>query len=516
MVLIVLEVIVSLAVYLLASGPVPVTAAAVSATPAQTFLGIGGSGAWWPHDLFNFPDAVRQNLSTLLFSQSGLGLSSYRFNMGGGGVGVTNPVRAPQTFYVSSGVYNFSADPQGVFFLQQAAAHGVPSLTAFVNSAPAQLTSNHASCGGTFVNGTGAAYGTYVADVISHWRSTGLMINLVSPMNEPDNSFGSPGTCGQEGMQVSANQRAEVINGVFSALQSRGLNGTVGILADESSSLSLASAEYSTWLPSVANKVCRILADVRIGLWGLSVFMGQVAAIVHHTYDFPTDASYTSLVNTVKAISPGKATWMSEICCSLGTAKGVGRGFTQGFDPTITNALMFAGLVFQSFVLAGEPHYDFWTLVSSGLGCSPLNNPNCPTTPNSAGWTDGLVYYDPAYATNKNFALYLTKHFWTYKHFGNFVKPGSVRHALTGTDVQQWMMAVATPTTYNIIAMNPNTTDSTLTLTFPDMVCSVSAIRTSATEDFSTVAAATKSGTTWLLPLRTTSLTTYTFNRAAC
>lgn len=75
----------------------------------------------------------------------------------------------------------------------------------------------------------------------------------------------------------------------------------------------------------------------------------------------------------------------------------------------------------------------------------------------------------------------LTKHYWTYKHFGNFVKrallifhfycrsyhafpfspypiAGSVRQPLTGSDVQQWMMAVSTPTTFNVIAMNPNTT----------------------------------------------------------
>jgi hypothetical protein len=78
------------------------------------------------------------------------------------------------------------------------------------------------------------------------------------------------------------------------------------------------------------------------------------------------------------------------------------------------------------------------------------------------------------------------------------------------------MMAVSTATTYNVLLMNPNTTAATLTLNFPDTVCPVSGFRTSATEDFATVAAATKSGTAWLLPLTATSLTTYTFNRAAC
>lgn len=138
----------------LISVPTDVLSATVSSTVAQTFLGVGGSGGWWPHDLFNFPDSVRENLSTLLFSETGLGISSYRYNLGGGGVGVSNPVRAPETPYVSPGVYNFSADPEGTYFLQQASNFGVPGITMFINSAPAPLTSNEFSCGGQFVNGT--------------------------------------------------------------------------------------------------------------------------------------------------------------------------------------------------------------------------------------------------------------------------------------------------------------------------------------------------------------------------
>lgn len=70
------------------------------------------------------------------------------------GVNVTeNPTRAIETFYVSPGVYNWSADASGVYFMLEAAAYGVPSITAFVNSAPAPLTSGGASCNGSFVNG---------------------------------------------------------------------------------------------------------------------------------------------------------------------------------------------------------------------------------------------------------------------------------------------------------------------------------------------------------------------------
>lgn len=131
----------------------PVLGAQVSSTPAQTFTGIGGSGAWWPYDLYHFPESVRQNLSDLLFSDSGLGLSSYRWNVGAGGVNVSNPIRAPETFYTSPGTYNWSADAQGVYFLRQAARHGIPGLTAFANSAPAPLTQDGTSCNSQFADG---------------------------------------------------------------------------------------------------------------------------------------------------------------------------------------------------------------------------------------------------------------------------------------------------------------------------------------------------------------------------
>ncbi|KIY46138.1 hypothetical protein FISHEDRAFT_47888, partial [Fistulina hepatica ATCC 64428] len=143
------------------------------------------------------------------------------------------------------------------------------------------------------------------------------------------------------------------------------------IIVDESSKLSLAILEYWEWLPEAVDMV------------RVPQCIAQVSAIAHHTYDFPSDLGYELFAETIRLIY-GKQTWMSEICCSLGDANGTGRGYTEGYDPTITNALMWAGMVFQSFIIAQEPHYDFWTLVSGGLGCSPKKKkkkkklkPNC-------------------------------------------------------------------------------------------------------------------------------------------
>lgn len=55
---------------------------------------------------------------------------------------------------------------------------------------------------------------------------------------------------------------------------------------------------------------------------------------MHHAYDFPSDAGYAAYVEAANAISGGKGTWMSEICCSLGSPDGAGTGYSEGFDPT--------------------------------------------------------------------------------------------------------------------------------------------------------------------------------------
>lgn len=36
------------------------------------------------------------------------------------------------------------------------------------------------------MNATIPGYAQYIADVLSHWRSQGVRITYVSPMNEPD------------------------------------------------------------------------------------------------------------------------------------------------------------------------------------------------------------------------------------------------------------------------------------------------------------------------------------------
>jgi hypothetical protein len=124
-----------------------------------------------------------------------------------------------------------------------------------------------------------------------------------------------------------------------------------------------------------------------------------------------------------------------------------------------------------------------------------------------------IVKYDDTFAECKPD---ITKHFWTFKHFGNFVQPGTQRLPIEGDDATNNVMAVQSDDSYYILAMNPNSAETTISVSFPETVCATDAFRTSEAEDFASIDAAAADGDAWSLPLGSTSLTTYVFARGAC
>ncbi len=365
--------------------------------------GFGASGAWWPNDLVRFPVSVQNHVAQLLFSSAGLELSAYRYNIGGGGVGVIDPTRVAHTFLVGHGIYDWSADPGGLRFLGLARDDGVPILEGFVNSAPPKWTSDHMSCGGQLTPGDERAYAAYLAEVVRHLAmADGIRLGYVSPMNEPDNSFGS---CGQEGMAVPVSQRATVVTDLGRALARRA--PFAHVIADESS---LATFQFVPEVPEW------------LSVDGTSNWL---AALAHHTYEFPTDAQASEVASLGTRF--GKPMWMTEICCYDGQGPLI--GFGPQYDPTMTSGLWLADTIYQDLAVIGDAQFDWWTALSSQLGCNPAGDSTCATVANDSGWNDGLLYYDPAYATDGNHSIYPTKRYYVLGNFSRYVRPGAVRHA---------------------------------------------------------------------------------------
>ena len=455
----------------------PVTAEI--AEQAQTIAGFGASGAWWVNDLANYSSAAQTQVANLLFTSSGIDLSQYRYNIGGGGVGVSSGPRAPQSLISTNGTYNWSNDPGGQTFLKLAAQDGVPDLIGFVNSAPSQWTTNGRNCGSSLTSGDEGAYGTFLATVVSHFASQGITIDQISPMNEPDNNFF---TCGQEGMNVGTGQRAAIVQAVGSALAAAKLPTTV--IADESSQTTQFTSEVPQWLPG-------------------SQAAQYVSALAHHTYDFPGNGQleYTGAVGALN----NKPTWASEICCQV-----TGGGYGQQYDPTIAGGLVLANYLFQDLAYTGDSAFQWWTALSPELGCDPTASASCATSANGSGWNDGLLYYDPNYASNGNQNIYATKRFYVLGQYSRYVRPGAVRYAITGGPPGVQAMAFWQHNAWTVVATNTNSSANSFSLnTDSGTLTPQTAVQTTATQNLASVAAPSVSGSTMTASLPAQSVTTF-------
>jgi len=369
--------------------------ATVGSNGAQSIDGFGASGAWWPTDVSHFSAAAQRQLGDLLFSRTGLELSQYRYNIGGGGVGVTNPYKAPPTVLTASGGYDWNADPAGMAFLRLAAAYHVPQLIGFVNSAPPAFTTNQQSCGGQLDPGQIDAFAAYLAAVVNHLRTAdNIDLSYVSPMNEPD---AAQAKCHQEGMVVPVDERTALVKAVAADL-SAGSTHT-GVIVDESSLVSQLLAETPQWLPQASS---------------------SVAVIAHHGYDYPGAATLDQVAKL-----PLKH-WTTEICCFNG------RGFGWQYDPTMANGLWLADTIWADLVEAKDSAFSWWVAASPNLGCDPLQVAGCQNQVNPGGRNDGLMYFDPYWKLDANQTFYLTKRYWVMAGFSRFVRPGSVLHVVTG------------------------------------------------------------------------------------
>jgi O-glycosyl hydrolase len=465
------------------------TLAVVSATPAQTVQNFGASGAWWVNDLSKFSTANQQRAADLLFGAGGLQLSAYRYNIGGGGTGVAAGDRAAPTLLVSPGVYDWTKDPGGTTFLKAAAAAGVTDIVGFVNSAPAVWKDNNKSCGGNLRSGSESAFAGYLTDIVTHFAASGVKINYLSPMNEPTNSFdGSP--CGQEGMLVAVGQRDDIVRALGTTLASR--SPSTRISADESTSVSAFNSEVPQWMAQ-------------------SGTAQYVTNLAHHTYDFPSDTALAGVAAVGRQF--GKPTWGSEICCFTG----INAGYGAQYDPTITGALAMTSIIHRDLAVANDSAFHWWTALSKVMGCSPGSNTGCATAVNSTGYNDGLIYYDPSFASNGNQTLYLTKRFYAMGQYSKYVRPGAVRYNVTGAPAGVQVLATSGGGNWTLVVNNLNTTAQSVDVRFSALnnVTATAAIRTSGTENLASVATPPVSGGTASLTLPARSVTTYVFKQNA-
>ena len=108
----------------------------------QTIEAFSASDCWSMQKLGTWSLPNRNRVADLLFSQTGgIGLSCWRFNIGGGITDkINNPWRTAETFEIAEGKYDWTRQAPERWFLGAAKARGVPQFLAFVNSPPGRMT----------------------------------------------------------------------------------------------------------------------------------------------------------------------------------------------------------------------------------------------------------------------------------------------------------------------------------------------------------------------------------------
>lgn len=363
----------------------------------QRIEGFGASGAWWAQKLGAWHAPRRHEVARLLFSRSqGIGLSQYRYNIGGGtDETITDPWRTAEGFETGPGTYDWSRDAAARRFLRAAADHGVEDLIAFVNSPPRRLTANGHTYGDPGTSNLPAEHHeefvAYLLDVLRHFRDEeGIAFRTLSPINEPQWTWDGPG---QEGCHYEPEQVHDLTAAVVHALADSDLDTVVS--APE-------SGEYKALYSGQS------YADVLLEDPDLRAGLGELAT---HSY-WSTDEQRTLAAEHLAA-HPEVPLAMTEWCEMVG-----------GRDAGMDSALVLARTVHADLTLAGATSWQYWIAVSR------------------YDYHDGLLYTDYVEPGDEE-AVQETRRLWALGNYSRFLRHGARRIdlALTESAPQEGVMA---------------------------------------------------------------------------
>ena len=192
----------------------------------QTILGFGASGCWWASNwqLHGWPFAWLEETIALLYDdKAGIGLNTYRHNIGSGSRGGSiPPIRETRAIEAAPLVFDLALDAENQRILDLVTSWPrVDRLTLFINSPPGRMTVTgepngnpdwatnlKAECTDDFIE--------YAARAAKAYVDAGYPVTCLSPVNEPQWDWHA-GV--QEGTFYSVDQVMTICAGVAEQLE---------------------------------------------------------------------------------------------------------------------------------------------------------------------------------------------------------------------------------------------------------------------------------------------------------
>ncbi|MCY1720667.1 glycoside hydrolase family 30 protein [Prolixibacteraceae bacterium Z1-6] len=383
----------------------------------QTIHNFGASDAWSCQYVGNWPDQQKNKVADLLFSleektdgsPKGIGLSCWRFNIGGGSADqkgetkISDTWRQTECFLTKDGTYNWQQQSGQRWFLHAAQNRGTESFIGFVNSPPVWLTKNGRanSDGGNSVNlpkDNIPKFSRFLIDVTQNiQQNEGILFDYLSPVNEPQWDWKD----GQEGTPWTNTEVAELCRILGNDLKEAGL----------STKIEITEAGQLNHLYARGNDAKRGFQIKEFFSPESENYVGNVPNMAHkiagHSYFTTTNEDVlaevrTRLKNEIDTVDPTLEFWMSEFCV-LGNNDGF-KGNKR--DLGMETALFVANVIHSDLTIANACVWQWWIAVS------PYD------------FKDGLVYIDKS-ETGGN--IYESKLLWALGNYSRFIRPGAKR-----------------------------------------------------------------------------------------
>ena len=393
---------------------------------AQTMHNFGASGCWFSEGIGKYwPVEKREKMAELLFSKAraadgspkGIGLSAWRFNIGGGTAeqgdssGIKDFRKRVECFLAPDGTYDWNKQAGYQWFLRKAKDYGVENLIAFSNTPPVQFNQN--GRGFKTVKDYKAnlkpdkyeAYADFLTEVVKHFDKEGLHFNYVSPVNEPQWDWSNkPGQASQEGSPWSNADIHKVISAVDASLEKKKLSSQ--ILTTEAGMLTYLYGGKS----SASSQIQQFYADT--SHYSFNKLKHVPRFIAGHSYF--TDSGDSSIVavrqHLVDSVSKyGIEYWQSEYSM-------LGDGFREGSKEKRSQmdcALFLAKIINHDITVGNAAAWQLWNAWEPGSAEWDTRYYLLALKPANEQYTDG------------NFTI--TKNLWAMGNYSLFVRPGMKR-----------------------------------------------------------------------------------------
>lgn len=408
----------------------------------QTIKNFGASDGFFTKAVgVSLSEAKKDELAELLFSKEknidgtpkGIGLSAWRFNIGAGtfeqgeASRITVPEKRTECFLNADGTtYNWDKQAGQRWFLEKAATnYKVPYIIGWQNSPPVRYT----------VRGLGFReygdpkqsilqtqhynnFGNFLADVVLHFEQEGIIMNYISPLNEPQHDWmpDAPGAqFPQEGSPWTNTEISNVVKAISNRFVAKNVKaklflGEAGAISSLLSGTGVATNQLAElWTPTHANYIGNVT---------------QMSNIVS-SHSYFNDTSADVLVNTrqtlkdrMTSLNPNLEFWETEYSL-LETGYKFGHPDYRLLTP-MECAISLARVIHADLAVANASAWQWWSTFGPD---------------NAVGTEDRFALIRYALNSSKTEGIYqTTKLLYALGNFSHFIRPGMKRLEISRSD----------------------------------------------------------------------------------